>query len=62
MRGVPPLSKTNPHIRTKVQRKDAIAESVISSSACEGIKVKRKDLPLNGGQTSEPRAPEPPKG
>ena len=51
------LSQTNPHIRTKAQRKEIIAKSVISSSACEGIKVERKDLPLNGAIGREPEPP-----
>jgi len=36
------LSEANPYIRTKEQRDNAIARSVISSSACEGVIVRRE--------------------
>ena len=56
------LTKSNAYIRTKEQRKDAIARSVISSSACEGVTVQRTDLPLNGRRSQQPSPPTPPKG
>ena len=54
------LTESNIYIKTKKQRKDKIARSVISSSACEGMIIKRSDLPLNGRLVQSQEKQDPP--